>query len=120
MNIGLVEWGIVSQTYFEMSRRYIMADLADEDLRRMVMMAKERSLESIGVQQLNPPVTNTDQNHDADDWVLTGISSCCMGQHPPSLCLRHCYMAVHLEFRWARLPSIADGKARRAFDRFHS
>lgn len=97
-----------------------MAGLADEDLQRTVMMAKELSLESIGVQPLNPPEISIGQKHDADDLVLMGISFCCTGQHPPLLCLRHCCTAALVGFQSAKLRSNADGKARQAFDRFHN
>ncbi len=103
MNTYAVSWEIVWQMCSEMDKTRIMADFADGDLSRMAMMAKGLSLESIGVQQLNPPETSTGQKHDVDDWVSTDISSCCMGQHPPSSRLLHCCTAARAEILWARL-----------------
>ena len=111
---------IVSRKCFETDRRRIKAGWADEDLPCTVMMAKELSLESIGVQPLNPPEISIGQKHDADDWVLMGISFCCTGQHPPLPRLHHCYTAALAGFQSVKLRSNADEKARRAFDMFHN
>ena len=111
---------IVSRKYSETDRKHIRADLTDEDLQRTVMMVKELSLESIGVQPLNPPEISIGQKYDADGWALMGISFCCTGQHPPLPRLHHCYTSALVEFQSVKLRSNADEKVGQAFDRFHN
>lgn len=103
-----------------MDRRRTRAGLTDEDLQRTAMMEKELSLESIGVQPPNPPEISIGQKYDADDWVLMGISFCCMGQHPPLPRLHHCYTAALVGCQSVKLQSNADERARQAFDRVHN